>query len=171
MSIKRNHFFHSKESFNLVELSLAIAVVAIGVVSVFGIFPHILKSSRQAIEYSTISQMVQTDFDTNGWRFPPSPATLSSNNIFPPYPPTQPTTVTNVNFGAQRYIYSFPASNACFSQSLTDPRPYQNSSGITRPLLKTLYITYNWGNTNNSSNVCSFTFVTEIAATKNISQP
>lgn len=150
--------FHSPASFNLVELSLAVAVVAVGVVSVFGILPHILKNSRQAVENSAITLLIQNEMDEVGTR---GRISNLANTVY--FPTTNQTMqVTDGGFIANQTIYTMLATNAdsTFGGS---PQVYQTSSG--KQLLRTCYFTYTWGNTN-SANATVFTFITECALTE-----
>lgn len=158
----------SRLSFNLVELSLAVAVVAVGVVSVFGILPHLLQSSRQAADYSALSLDVQQFMEDPNHRGLVTLADLEYDGFFPDVSAPTNATVQNGSFVASRSISSWQATNADYT--LTSPANYYQNAG-NRPLLKTIFITYRWGNTNNLTNQQSYTFITETAATEEFLTP
>ena len=160
--------FASRWSFNLVELSLSIAVVAVGIGSVFGILPHLLKSSRQAADYSALSLDIQQFMEDPNHRGLVTIVDLE-NTVF--YPTTTSPTNAQVISGAflaSRSISSWTATNADYS--LTPGTNYYENVG-NRPLLKTVFITYRWGNTNNVTNQQTYTFITETAATEDFLTP
>ncbi len=67
----------SRSGFSLVEVSLAMLVVALGVMTVFALFPQALDSGRRATEAGEVacfasyvfSAMEAVDVSTNAWRF------------------------------------------------------------------------------------------------------
>ena len=167
--------FASRHSFNLVELSLAVAVVAVGVVSVFGILPHLLQSSRQASEFSAIALDVQLFMENETHRGMISIADLENTAYFPTVAIPSSQNVRSASFNAQRSISSWPATNADYSTdndphgALPDTNFYGNAA--FRPILKTVFITYRWGNTNSATDAQTFTFITEAAATEGFLSP
>ena len=169
--------FASRRSFNLVELSLAVAVVAVGVVSVFGILPHLLQSSRQASEFSAIALDVQLFMENETHRGMISIADLENTAYFPTVAIPSSQNVRSASFNAQRSISSWPATNAAYSMDNDPPGalPWTNYYGNTalpqRPILNTVFITYRWGNTNSPTDAQTFTFITEAAATEGFLTP
>jgi hypothetical protein len=160
--------FASCLSFNLVELSLAVAVVAVGVVSVFGILPHLLQSSRQAADYSALSLDIQPFMDDPNHRGMVTIPDLENAGFLPDVTSPSNTVVQSGSFIASRSISSYQATNADYT--LTSTTNFYKNPG-NRPLLKTVFITYRWGNTNNMTNQQSYTFITETACTEEILTP
>ena len=154
--------------FNLVELSLAVAVVAVGVVSVFGILPHLIKSSRQALEYSAITVRVQNVMDDPGHRGLITFTNMMDSAVFPTITAPAVTTIYEPGFEAVQSISSWNATNADYS--IVGNTNYYKSTG-GKPLLKTVFITYRWGQTNSAANVQSYTFITETAVTEQVLTP
>ena len=160
----------STQSFNLVELSLSVAVVAVGVVSVFGILPHLLQSSRQATEFSAIALDLQQFMDDPDHRGVITLGDLNNTAIFPTSLAPVKTNVQSQSFRAERSMSCWPATNADFSIILPTPaNVYTN--GFGKDTLKTVFITYRWGNTNNLTNMNTYTFITETTATQDILSP
>ncbi len=156
--------FSSRGSFNLVELSLAVAVTAIGIVSVFGILPHLLKSSRQAVEFSAITMDVQDFVDDPSHRGMLQPSDLTNESYFPTPPNSYRENVKQPGFEGQFTYTALQSTNA--DTTVFGYKCYTNFQG--RPILKTLYMTYCWGATNNVTNVQRYTFITEACAMTNI---
>jgi hypothetical protein len=157
------NLFRSRRGFNLVELALATAVTAIGIVSVFGILPHLMKASRQAVDYNAITIDIQDFIDDPSHRGTLTTTNLQNTTYFPtlasPY-------VASIESDNLRYIFTFAthtATNADTSYS-SDLTQYTNELG--HPMLKTLYITYTWGNTNNAATRQSYTFISETCASR-----
>ena len=159
----------SRRSFNLVELSLAIAVVAVGVVSVFGILPHLLQSSRLAADFSAISLDVQRVLEDQNHRGMITLYELADTSLFPD--PGAPRYITNnyQSFKGKRYECAMPATNADFSMAAANTNFFDRGSG--RYLLKTVFMTYNWGATESASNRNTYTFITETAVTQGFLSP
>jgi hypothetical protein len=161
--------FGCERSFNLVELSLAVATVAIGIISVFGILPHIIKSSRQAVDFDMISLDVQdfVDDPSHRWYITSNRLMNTATTNFPNLSSPYKDTVQNSGFEAQIIYGCVVPTNAYYTYKDTPDYlgygTYTNKAG--HPLLKTLYITYVWGATNNPTNAQRFTFITEICAT------
>lgn len=65
------HFRHSaihplqgSSAFTLVEITLSIAIMAIGIVAVLGIMPALLRTNRQSVECSRLSIIAQEKMDS-----------------------------------------------------------------------------------------------------------
>lgn len=160
--------FRRRDSFNLVELSLAVAVVAVGVISVFGILPHLLKSSRQAVEYSAISMQVQNIVDDPSHRGYITYANITNTALFPTITAPLRTNYSDGSFNCIQELSSWASTNA--DVALTGGKSlYTNRNG--KPSLKTLFIKYRWGNTNSATDENSFIFVTETAVTQDFMGP
>jgi E3 ubiquitin-protein ligase DOA10 len=157
--------FRSRASFNLVELSLAVAVVAIGIVSVFGILPHLLRSSRQAVEYDAITLDIQNFVDDPAHRGQVTLYDLTrvtpSSDAFPDVSNPYREPIFRPGFEGQLTYATIIATNADVAE--LPYKAYTNQEGS--PLLRTIYMSYTWGNTNNPTNMQRFTFVTEVAST------
>ena len=150
----RRHYIHVEASFNLVELSLAVAIVAIGILSVFGILPHVIRSSRKAVEYSALSMLIHDQVEDPSHWGSITPAELNVVADFPTADTSS--TFSNISFQAVQHFITAPVSNGTGTI-------YPNSGG--NPIIRRLYFTYTWGAGNR------YTFATEIAANTNIALP
>lgn len=157
------NLFRSRRSFNLVELSLAVAVTAIGIVSVFGILPHLMKASRQAVDYNAITIDVQDFIDDPSHRGPLNPTNLQSLTYFPAVSAPVQLSIESDNL---RYLFSYGSHTATNADTTYSTELKQYTNELNEPLLKTLYITYVWGNTNNTNIRQSYTFITETCASR-----
>ena len=159
----------SRRSFNLVELSLAIAVVAVGVVSVFGILPHLLQSSRLAADFSAISLDVQRVMEDQNHRGMITLDELADTNLFPDPGAPKNTAASSMSFQGKLSECAMPATNADFSVAAGLTNYFDR--GANRYLLKTVIMTYNWGATESVSNRNTYTFITETAVTQGFLSP
>ncbi|MDD2706516.1 MAG: hypothetical protein PHV34_00790 [Verrucomicrobiae bacterium] len=135
----------------MIEISLALAVIGIGLVSVIGVMPHLLNSSRQSVEASEVALAAQgfIDADYSGAITPSELADYTG--------------VFETNIAAS---LSFSASNSVAYVTATNGANTAEYSSGGNPLLKTVIITYAWPPNAKKRQV--FTFITEVAATKDI---
>jgi prepilin-type N-terminal cleavage/methylation domain-containing protein len=144
----------SDQGFSMVELALAIAVIAIGLVPIIALVPNFLTSNRHAIEATEVAfaaqGLIEYDFAPN--HTPSTLALFTGSFSTNPILHSQHMTLSNV-------VTYVTATNIYTSEPFSE-----TNSGPS--ILKSVRISYYWPP--NSLNPQKFTFVTEIAATRDI---
>jgi type II secretory pathway pseudopilin PulG len=168
--IKRIGILSSQNAFSMVEIALAISIMAIGIVSILGIMPTLLKSNRQAIDASRVAIIAQRRMDGED---------TSNDKPKDLYDQLQkaPTT-TNETYDAFYVAARTFVTNSFEVDLETNPsnpvaKEYNlklnNPLAPNYPLLITKVVTYSWPP--NSSKAQSYSFYTEYAAKYSIPLP
>ncbi len=137
--------------FTLVEISLSLAIIAFALVTMLGLMPSMLNSSRQSIDYSEIALNVQSFFETNY-------ANSSAGTL--PAVGSQSSLVTNTTFRGDLIVSYKDGEDSSSINSIA----IVDSNG--KPLLTTVQVTYKWPP--GAKHPQTYTFTTEVAATKDI---
>lgn len=148
----KHSIFRATDGFNMIEVALALAIIAIGLIPIIGLMPSLLNSSRQSVDSSEVALAAQDYVERmNLYQLNPDKLALM--------PVKSSTQVKTSSFQANVLTTSDISINP------SDGQKYTDASG--GPLLKTVWITYSWPI--GAAKPQTFTFVTEIAAQKNIS--
>ena len=154
----------AQAGFNLVEVALALGVIGFGVVAVLGVMPQLLSSSRSAMDYSEVALVAQELIERE------HSSTLTADQLNALYGIGSVSSTNCVSssqsFRFRTVVEYIPATNV-IGTNATIQTPIEYKTSVNgRPLLRTVRISYLWPPT--ASKPQSFTFVTEIAATRDI---
>jgi len=148
----------------MVEIALSLAIIGFGLAAVMGVLPTLMNTSRQAIESTEVALAAQDYVEEDyGANFTVADLALPSKTD-----PATDSVATN-GFAANIAIAYSPATNAFGTNEFSGPLEFCVKGDPGQPLLKTIQITYSWPP--GSAKPQTFTFITEVAATRDIPLP
>lgn len=168
----------------MVEIALSIAIMAVGIVAVLGIMPTLLRSNRQALEFSNVAIIGQIDMDGHNTVLDTPDGLMlqvQNDNIGRDSKGRDKGRATNDYFIASLSVTNFTSRYFETNDDLVKQKIYTRPYSIKDvnpnffdpntnvPFLVTRRVTYSWGGSNQTSQ--HFTFYTEQAAKFNIVLP
>lgn len=141
----------------MIEIALSLAIIGFGLVAVLGVMPTLMTASRQAIDYTEVALAAQDfiEYDFTGNFTPTSLAAATSTSPVA-------TASTGISFKADAVVFYGPATNVFSTNQFNE-----TVSGTPgQPLLRTVRLEYKWPR--GALRPQRFTFITEVAATRDI---
>jgi Tfp pilus assembly protein PilV len=148
-------------AFSMIEISVAMVVVGVGIVSLLGVMPLLLRSDRAAIEYTDVAMAAQDYIETRQYTL------YTPNDLDAQVSNTNFLFNSGAGFFATNVTTSTVSSNTLYTREFQLSVTYPDGTAHpTQPLLKTMRVIYAWPPKAvlKQTNI----FMTEVAATRDI---
>jgi len=157
--------------FTMIEIALAISIMAIGLVAILGIMPALLHSNRHAIESSKVAMIAQSKMDElNAANDTPAGLAAAYDETYT----LSNESLTNDTFVVQCLVTNWVSHSINPTNGVLIPyrhNEYNTTLGITDPILIMTRVTYSWPPNADPKFQQTFTFYTERVAKYEITIP